>query len=35
MHLTDFVVAIYKDDEIKVMSEEVKNFAKKFSIPGI
>ena len=33
--LKDFLPALDDDEEIKVLSEEVKAFASKFSIPGI
>ena len=33
--LTDFVDAIHKDDEVKKLSEEIKTFARQYSIPGL
>lgn len=33
--LTDFIEAINNDEEVKAVSEEVKAFARKFSIPGL
>ena len=33
--LTDFVDAIHTDAQIKELSEEIKAFARQYSIPGI
>ncbi len=33
--LTDFIEAIHADAEIKELSEEIKQFARQYSIPGI
>jgi glycine hydroxymethyltransferase len=33
--LTDFVEAIHTDAQIKELSEEIKQFARQYSMPGI
>lgn len=33
--LTDFIDAIKSDSEIKEVSEEIKQFARQYSMPGI
>ena len=32
--LVDFVNALHEDEEVKTISEQVKAFARQFSIPG-
>lgn len=33
--LVDFVTAMNEDPEVKAVSEEVKTFAREYSIPGL